>query len=130
MSLGIVFEVWFNNWFIFVWVIYAVLPILDYIMPLDQTNIEAERKRTVEKSSKFLVPLYAHWLLDFGVLYWVLYRISQGEICQTLSSFVTYAVIISQIAGLNAVVGHELLHRRQIIHKVAGTMAYFKMLYA
>ena len=77
-----------------------------------------------------MAPLYAHWLLDFGVLYWVLYRIRQGEICTTPGSFITYAVVISQIGGLNAVVGHELLHRRQTIHKVTGTMPYFKMLYA
>jgi len=47
---GLFFEIWYNNWFIFVWLVYAVLPILDYVTPLDQSNIEADRKRTVEKS--------------------------------------------------------------------------------
>jgi alkane 1-monooxygenase len=31
---------------------------------------------------------------------------------------------------LNAAVGHELVHRRQIIHKILGTLAYSKMMYS
>ena len=34
------------------------------------------------------------------------------------------------MSGINAVIGHELLHRRETVHKIAGTLAYSKMLYS
>ena len=75
VGLAVVCEVALNNWFLLVWIVYVILPILDYLVPLDHTNIAAERKRIVEKDSKFLAPLYIYWAMDFAILYWVLYRI-------------------------------------------------------
>jgi hypothetical protein len=70
------------------------------------------------------------WLFDFVVFYGLLYLVSKGIVATTAQSFILYAVAYSQMACLNAVVGHELIHRRNAFHKVIGTLAYAKMLYA
>ncbi len=75
VALAVACEVVLNNWFLLVWIVYVILPILDYLVPLDHTNIAAERKKTVEKDTKFLAPLYSLWVMDFAILYWVLFRI-------------------------------------------------------
>jgi alkane 1-monooxygenase len=40
------------------------------------------------------------------------------------------AFCIAQLGAINAVVGHELFHRRAFIHKLCGTLVYAKMIYA
>lgn len=46
---GILCEYFWGNWFMLVWMVYVVLPVLDYILPVDHSNIPEERKKLVEK---------------------------------------------------------------------------------
>jgi len=41
-----------------------------------------------------------------------------------------YAACAAQHGATNAAMGHEMVHRRGLIHKVCGTAAYFKMMYS
>jgi len=39
------------------------------------------------------------------------------------------AFCIAQLGAVNAVVGHELFHKKAFIHKLCGTLVYVKMIY-
>jgi alkane 1-monooxygenase len=127
---GIISEIYFNNFFVVVWLPFVALPIIDYLMPVDHSNVTEERVRAMEKDKRFLIPLYTIWVMDFAILYWLMYRVSIGEICLTAGQFLSYAFCAAQPGAVNAVVGHELIHRRWIFHKIMGTLSYFKMFYS
>ena len=54
---------------------------------------------------------------------------SIGKSGETTSAFLIHAFSCAQSGALNAVVGHELFHRRGLIHKIFGTLIYNKMIY-
>ena len=119
----------YGNFFFLMWVGYCLLPLLDYILPVDHFNLTPERVRKFEKDRRFLVPLYTIVLLDFAFYLSVLIRISRGTLGNTWTEFLVYAVSAAQIGMVNGTVGHELFHRRALIHKVMGTLSFSKMLY-
>ena len=83
-------HIYFNNYFIVVWLLYVILPLLDYLMPVDHYNYPAERVRIMEKDNRFLVPLYSAWAIDFILLYWMLYSISNGTLGTNTTTFLLY----------------------------------------
>ena len=107
-----------------------VIPLLDYSLPIDHYNLPEGRIRLFEKDKRFLIPLYLVWTLDYAIYFSLLYFVSTGKIAQTPTSFLMYIVSYAQPGAINATVGHELLHRREKVHKIFGTLAYSKMLYS
>ena len=107
-----------------------LLPILDYLIPVDHTNLANEGKiRKFEKDKRFLIPVYMVVLMDFGLYASLLYRVSTGNISNK-TDLIVYAICAAQIGMVNATAGHELFHRRERVHKIFGTLPYSKMLYA
>jgi hypothetical protein len=74
--VAIISEVYFNNFFIIVWIPFVLLPIIDFLLPVDHSNIPEERVRLMEKDKRFLIPLYTIWVMDLVLLYWNIYRIT------------------------------------------------------
>ena len=120
----------YQNPYIVVWIFQVLVPILDYLLPLDRSNLPEGRIKHFEKASSFTAALYFTWAGDFAVYFCLLYRVSQGLAAQTPGTFLLYAYSYAQIGAINAGVGHELLHRRALVHKVCGTLAFSKMLYS
>jgi alkane 1-monooxygenase len=108
----------------------VILPILDYALPVDNYNPSEARARLLEKDKRYLIPLYCMYFTDLFTTVWFLHRVSTGEIGATFGNLVFYAFCLAHIGGMNAVVGHELIHRRFILHKIAGVSAYAKMFYS
>jgi alkane 1-monooxygenase len=126
---GVLSEIYYGNFFIIVWIPYVLLPILDYVLPVDHSNVPENRVRILEKDKRFLTPLYVIWVMDFVILFWSLYKVSIGEAGSTPSSFILWALCTAQPGAVNAAVGHELFHRRNLFDKVVGTLSYAKMFY-
>lgn len=59
-----------------VWIPFVVLPIIDFLLPVDHSNVPEERVRLMEKDKRFLIPLYTIWAMDLLILYWNIYRIT------------------------------------------------------
>jgi hypothetical protein len=90
--IGVLSEVFFGNFFVIVWIPYVLLPILDYILPVDHSNIAENRVRILEKDRRFLTPLYVISVLDFTILFWSIYKVSVGEAGTTNASFILWAL--------------------------------------
>jgi alkane 1-monooxygenase len=67
--------------------------------------------------------------MDYAILFWILGRVSSGEICNSASSIFMYAICASQSGSVHAAVGHELFHRRNLFDKIIGTLSYAKLFY-
>lgn len=127
---GILSEYYLGNFFFIVWIPYVIFPILDFLLPVDHYNEPEERVRLLEKDKRYLIPLYLPWAMDIAYLVYILNGISQGTIEGTTKNLIYYAICAAQIGALNAVIGHELIHRRNIVHKICGTISYAKMIYS
>jgi hypothetical protein len=76
--IGILGEIYLGNIFIVVFIAYVFIPVIDFLSPVEHFNVSEERKRILEKDKRFLIPLYAVWVIDIGVLIWLLYGVSKG----------------------------------------------------
>jgi alkane 1-monooxygenase len=98
-------------------------------LPVDEKNLSLKQTKLFEKDKRFLLPLYIYMALDFAAFIWALYTFVYGEFYGIVDRFLLiYSV--SHFAALEMVIGHELLHRRQLVHKIFGTLAYSKVLYS
>lgn len=119
-----------NNVTFAVWTAYCFVPILDYILPLDHYNLPENRIRAFEKDKRFLIPLYVSWASDFMIYFWTLYLCSIGRIPTTPGMFLLYCFCIANSGALNLSIGHEMAHRRELVHKICGNLVYSKMFYS
>jgi alkane 1-monooxygenase len=118
-----------GNFFTMIWIVYVFLPLLDYLLPIDNYNLNEAEVRVYEKDWRFLIPIYISFIMDITFLMYMLWSVSVGRVGETIGQLVMYAFCSGQVGALNAVIGHELVHKRNIIHKICGTIAYAKMMY-
>lgn len=130
IGIGLYVELKYRNIVFILWLIYAVAPLLDYVLPHDNYNLAGARVRIYERDKRFLIPLYVTFFLDWALLFYMLSLVHSGYIAGSFWNYALYAWAVAHAGGVNATVGHELLHRKETVHKVCGTAAYFKMLYS
>lgn len=122
----------YSNIFIFIWIGYVLVPILDYLLPLDTKNINSKAKMQAFRTDlRFLIPLYTVWTLDMLTYAFLLYGVTTGLLCNSLTDFLVYAVCGAQVGMINITVGHELVHRKgSAFFQVTGNIPYAKALYS
>ena len=49
----------YQNVTVAVWLAYVLIPILDYLLPLEHYNLPDDRKQLFEKDNRLLFPLYS-----------------------------------------------------------------------
>lgn len=107
--------------------IYILAPIIDIVIPLDTANLKKRQVKNFENDSKFLIPLYTFWVLDFFSYFWGIY---QAMHLTNVFDAIRFVGVCAHIGGVGLAIGHEQLHRRQLIHKICGTLVYSKALYS
>jgi alkane 1-monooxygenase len=132
LTLFIIFFVcWYllnRNVLVMIWYIYVFVPIVDVILKLDHQNLTNEKSKKMEKDKRFLIPLYLYIVLDLCIWVWSMYMFSTGSL-NGLMEKIQFTLVIGNIGSLGMVIGHELLHRYETVHKIAGTWLYVKMMY-
>lgn len=130
------FVLFYGGWYLFnhniltvLFLIYVVTPLVDILLPLDKRNLENKQVRAYEKDKRFLIPLYTYWVLDFFSYFWAIYTFTYGEFYGILDRL-QLIFVTSHIGGVGLAIGHEQLHRRELIHKICGTLVYSKALYS
>ncbi|CDW72740.1 alkane 1-monooxygenase [Stylonychia lemnae] len=128
--ISLIVEYYYQNVFFPIWVAYVIIPILDYVLPHDNYNLPENQIRTYEKDKRFLIPLYAAWIIDFYTYFYAMTLISKGMMPQGPAYFFLYSFCIANCGALNLSIGHELAHRKELIHKICGNLVYSKMFYS
>jgi hypothetical protein len=116
------------NFFVSIWVSFVLMPFIDSFLPLDDKNVSKGAEKKFEKDWRFKVPLYAVLLFDFTLYFYLLWAITTGRIGNTLFEYVIYVFGAAILGATNTTAGHELFHKRQLVHKVFGILPWFKML--
>ena len=118
-------------------IIYIGTPFYNWLILDDDTNLTKEAERRFEKSSMFLIPLYAtiimttvawlHGLMLFSGDYegWMFRHRPNGF----WESF-AYFGYIGAAAVLSQASGHEMIHKKETIHKAVGAIPYFLISYS
>ncbi|CDW81200.1 fatty acid desaturase family protein [Stylonychia lemnae] len=119
-----------QNFTLSLWILYVLIPLLDYLLPIDHSNLNDVDARIFEKDWRFTVPLYLFWGIDFAFHFHMVYMMGKGKIALSCLQYFMLVLGNAQYGGINATIGHELLHRRNIRDKVLGTLSYSKMIYS
>ena len=107
---------------------FIVLPILEIILPLDETNLETSEVETKLKNKLFDWMLYLNFPIVFGLLFFALHIVST----QTLETyefigFIASIGIVFTANGIN--VAHELGHRQTTNERFIGKALLLPSLY-
>ena len=127
--LAIAFDYYLNNFFIVIWVAFVILPIIDYILPLDHSSVRPELVRKFEKDYRFNIPLYMVLAADYSVYFYLINGVYSGRIGMSPMNLFIYGFGGAILGMINTTAGHELFHKRQTVHKVFGLLPWFKMFY-
>mgnify|MGYP001030670827 FL=1 len=122
-----------------IWLMYLVTPIGNFIAPEDNQNLTQKCERAYLNDKRFWAPLYAFNILETITWLWALIVMSdQVNIdCywfqlkpETNGQYFLFCLQWGYFCGLNAIGGHELMHKRETVNKLAGTWAYTKFMYS
>jgi len=86
---------YYKNFFFLAWIIYSLVPWIDYLTPVDHFNLPEHKVRLYEKDKRFLIPLYTLWSMDFIFFYWILYDVYQGKVGTNNLNFIVLAFCIA-----------------------------------
>ena len=117
--------------YIFLFIIYAVLPLLDEFFSLDQRNPTKEEREELEKNDfYFKLALYATVVLDWVIFFQVMNLFSEIEITLwTTISLLGFIFIFSNLQAVGFAVAHEIFHKQGDFNKYLGTIHMLKNLY-
>lgn len=118
-----------HNYFAFLWYVYVLVPVIDIVLPVDHKNLTNAQVKAFEKDKRFLIPLYTYVVCDYACYFWGIYMFAFAEFYSIFDK-ILFAFSISHLGAVGMVIGHELLHRHSLIHKVVGTLCYSKSLYS
>ena len=96
---------------------------------LFSASLSNKQAQKFEKDKRFLIPLYTVLIVDFIVYFWAAYIFSFHRF-DNLKDKIMFLISAIQSGNGGMVAGHELLHRKELMHKLTGTMFYFKWLYS
>ena len=108
--------------------IYAIFPIIEIYAPKYMKNHTENEQRVREKDDRFLIPLYtffvAHWIETYFVFDFMNYAFSNFSYLKIVLTI----LVIWISSGEDLVVGHELGHRKNWIHRAFGYLMYLRFL--
>mmetsp|Transcript_10637 Transcript_10637/g.7947 ORF Transcript_10637/g.7947 Transcript_10637/m.7947 type:complete len:92 (-) Transcript_10637:858-1133(-) len=72
-------QVWIGNPVTMLWLMYGVMPILDYLSPTDKKNVLRDERDKYEWNPAYIVPLYLMMLLDFLAYIFMFWKVLMDE---------------------------------------------------
>ena len=119
--------VWYDSYLYLLWIVYAIIPLLDTVIPLDEMNPTEEEEKVLMRQVKWKVPLVVYMLCDWGLFFWAMQRATSEEM--TGMQLLIFGVSIGHMGGLGILVSHEIMHKRDKLSRVVGTVNMAKNMY-
>lgn len=110
----------FANPWASVWIVFALVPLLDFVLPKDDRNPTEEQRKEHEEDWAFKLPLLLWLPLAVFTLARALAKVSVGEVAgpaEALGHVVSTALVT---AGIGINVAHELLHKRSAVERFSA----------
>lgn len=121
------FDYVFRNPSIFALMILGIMPALDLFLPVDTTNFSQKLSKSYEKDRQFLIPLYLFGLCDYLAYFMLFYRCLYDPLAMSSPLMIFYYVVNYGLStSIGMVVAHELIHRKEQIHKSFGLLILLK----
>lgn len=113
----------FSN-FIFVFVI---LPVVELLLPADNSNEQDEYYMRVKNSIPFRLMLWGHVMSQYAVLYFFLDAFGKGlSLWEVIGNTLSTGIMLG---GIGITVAHELIHRKSAIDRFFGKALLISTLY-
>jgi len=124
---------------IIIWVIYWINPLTGLFIPPDNTNLTPKAEKAFLNDKRFWIPLHVFNFLE--TLTWIWQLIVFSDVirpnhwffdCRPTGALNIYVFSLTWglYTGLNAIQGHEMVHRKEWFNKYIGNWAYVKFLYS
>jgi alkane 1-monooxygenase len=91
------------------------------------------------EDKRFLIPLYLYLLVDTLTLFWAFIVVSdkihidhplfQNQLNSPIKWF-SFIYVWGYTQGIGGLAAHELIHKREAVHKIFGTFQFSKILYS
>lgn len=118
---------WYGSYLYLLWVVYAIIPLLDTLIPLDEINPTEDEEKQLMRQIKWKFPLVVYLLTDWVSFFWAMHRSVTAEM--TVFEFIVFGITIGHMGGLGILVSHEIMHKRDKVSRVVGTLNMSKNLY-
>ena len=119
-------------------------PFWGMVWGANEVNIDVKTESMFKADRRFMGPIYAFVFNDWLTWVWCLYVVSgtqpfflpedhwlfRSYIHNTVSGWVLFTFVWGYMAGVNGLAGHELIHKREMGHKILGCYTYSKILYS
>jgi len=122
------------------WMLYILRPLKYHFAKEENENLNQNSEKAFFKDKRFYYPLHTYVALESIVWIWALVVCSDsvniespwfdGIKPHTLGEWFQFTLVLGYFAGLNAIVGHELVHKREWYNKLLGTFSYTKFMYS
>ncbi len=100
---------------------FGILPVLELILPTDEKNYSQSETDSKLKNRLFDVLLYFNIFIVYGILYFVLQKVSSEKL--SVSEIIGIILSLGVVLGSNGInVAHELGHREKLYERVLGKL--------
>lgn len=116
-------------------------PLLGLTYGTAEFNLDAKSEAVFKEDRRFLGPLYAFLLCDYLTWLWCFFVVSGTQVSflpawlfeaklTTPGGWCLFTFVWGYMAGVCGLAGHELIHKREPIHKIMGTYTFSKISYS
>jgi alkane 1-monooxygenase len=116
-----------KNPFIMAWVIYGLLPLLDYFLPIDDQNPTKQQRKMINKKFRFKLPLIIGLLTEWILLVWTIHHVMTNN--EGLVYNIGAILIIATFEGTSLTISHELCHKTVFWERLLGGLNLLKNFY-
>jgi alkane 1-monooxygenase len=109
------------------WIIYAFVPVVDYLLPNDLTNPSEDEQKELEKQWKWKIPLYLFIVIEWYILFWGVNLAANGEL--TPLKLISHLLSMGHIGAIGILVAHEIFHKADSFSRFLGWAHMSKYLY-
>ena len=115
--------IYFGGFWSYSGVIFAfgIIPVLELILPTDEKNYTEADIENKLKNHFFDVLLYLNVFIVFGMLFFVLHKVSSEQL--SFSEIIGTVLSLGVVLGSNGInVAHELGHREKLYERIIGKL--------
>jgi len=129
MFMTVAMMVFTENYFLPLWLFFFISPLVNFVTVGDNINLTPKSQKAFANDWRFIVPLYTYVFAETFVWIWALLIMSDNVNVdkrwwlvkpQTTAEYIAFLSTMGFFGSLNAVVGHELFHKKEQLSKMIG----------